>query len=421
MEVSDQLLILLLLIFLSAFFSGTETAFVSLSDIKIQHLIDLKRRGINLVKKLMNNRQRLIITILIGNNLVNIAASSIATSLAIEIIKSNAIGIAIGIMTCIILVFGEIIPKNIAMHRNEIIAITAAPVLKIMQFIFFPAIIIFEWLTNFISRPLEKNQNEPIITEDEIKTVVNIGEEIGEIEQYEKIMIHNIFRFNDLHVNEIMTDRTKIFSINASDNVKDILNEIVSQGFSRIPVYDENKDNIIGILYAKDILQATVESKNNLNVKDLVRTAMIVPETMVIDKLLSEFKKNKVHIAMVVDEHGGISGLITIEDLLEEIVGDIYDETDKEKIMIKKVNENLSLVKGETEIEDVNRELNLDLNEKGDYETISGLILSELRYIPEAGEEIDLENCKIKIKKANTRRIIEVEIETAKSDNIELK
>jgi len=412
MDIPDQSFLLLFLIVLSAFFSGVETAFVSLSDIRLKHLCEKKNtKSILRVKRLKEKNERLIITILIGNNLVNIAASSIATKVAIDILNSSGIGIAIGLMTLIILIFGEIVPKNIAMAKNEAIAVFAAPIIQMLQFILLPAIFFLEKLTIFMARPMNNDMLEPVITEAEIKSVVNLGEEIGEIETDERIMIHNIFRFSELQANEIMTDRTQMFSLDSDAYLNDVSEEIVSQGFSRIPVYEDQTDNIKGILYAKDVLQHMLSKGEDRPLRDLIRPAMIIPETMLIDNLLREFKKEKVHIAMVVDEHGGISGLITIEDILEEIVGDIYDETDKDEELIRIVDNNKCFVKGETEIEEVNRVMELDLSEEEDYETISGYILSQLRHIPEVGEELSVDGIVIRITQADQQRIIEVEIE----------
>jgi len=330
--------------------------------------------------------------------------------MAIDIFKSNAIGIAVGVMTLVILIFGEIIPKNIAIAKNELIAITAAPIIQGLQYFLFPIIKILEFFTLFISIPFGYGSG-PIITESEIKSVVSLGEEAGEVEEDERIMIHNIFRFSDLQASEIMTDRTQIFSIDSESNLLEIIHEIIQKGFSRIPVYNQDPDNIAGILYIKDILKAFSADRDSAEIKNLVRPAMFIPETMLLDDLLQEFQKEKVHIALVADEHGGISGLITIEDLLEEIVGEIYDETDKEHIMIRTVGHSKSIVKGEAEIENVNKELGLNLNEQGDYETISGFILSHLRHIPETGEELKIDNAVIRITKADEKRIVEVEIE----------
>ena len=412
MDIPDQSFLLLFLIILSAFFSGVETAFVSLSDIRVKHLCENEnKKGILRVKKLKDNSGKLIITILIGNNLVNIAASSIATKVAIDIFQSSGIGISIGIMTLIILIFGEIVPKNIAMAKNELIAVFAAPIIRLLQIILFPLIFFLEKITIFVARPMNNEEAEPLITEAEIKSVVTLGEEIGEIEKDERIMIHNIFRFSELQANEIMTDRTQMFSLDSLSYLKEVADEIVSKGFSRIPVYEDQSDNIKGILYVKDILQLLLSKSEDRPLRELIRPAMIIPETMLIDNLLREFKKEKVHIAMVVDEHGGISGLITIEDVLEEIVGDIYDETDKEEERIRIIDDHKSFVKGETEIEEVNRALMLNLSEEEDYETISGYILSQLRHIPEVGEELIIDEAVIRITQADQQRIIEVEIE----------
>ena len=277
MDIPDQSFLLLLLIALSAFFSGVETAFVSLSDIRLKHLCEQeKKKSIIRVKRLKENSERLIITILIGNNLVNIAASSIATKVAIDIFQSNGIGIAIGAMTLIILIFGEIIPKNIAMAKNEFIAVLAAPLIQLLEIILFPAIFFLEKTTKFVAKPINNEIAEPLITEAEIKSVVNLGEEIGEIEKDERIMIHNIFRFSDLQANEIMTDRTQIFSLDSMSYLKDIAEHIVTNGYSRIPVFEDNSDNIKGILYAKDVLQLLLSKDEDRPIKDLIRPAMII-------------------------------------------------------------------------------------------------------------------------------------------------
>ncbi|MBU2490564.1 MAG: hemolysin family protein [Proteobacteria bacterium] len=401
---------LIVLIFLSAFFSGVETAFVSLSEIRLQHLAENKVRGIQLVRKLKGNYQRLIITILIGNNLVNIAASSLATSIAIRSLGSHAVGIAVGGMTFVILVFGEITPKTVAMLKNEWICIHTAPILKILMLVFWPIITFLEILNRVVAKPL-KGGSVPLITQEEIKSVVSLGEEIGEVEEDERIMIHNIFRFSDLEASEIMIDRTQIFSVESARTVADVAPEIVRQGYSRVPVYETKPDRMIGILYAKDVLHAMITDKGESPVKDFARPVMFVPETILVDDLLREFQLRKIHMALVVDEHGGVSGLVTIEDLLEEIVGDILDETDRETVQIHKLGKNKALVKGDTEVEEVNRALNLGIDEEADYETISGFILSNLRHIPKVGEQITMDGWVLKITKADSRRILEVEIE----------
>lgn len=410
MNLSSQLILLGILIVLSAFFSGTETAFTSLSKIRIQHLLEQKKKGIKRVKILTDNTERLIITILIGNNLVNIAASSIATSIAIEVLKSNGVGIAIGLMTLIILIFGEIFPKTIATSRNEFIAIHSAPVIQFLQILLFPFIKFLESLVFFISRPFRKGSKKPLITEAEIKSIVRLGALSGEVEKDEVEMIQNIFRFSDMRVREIMTDRSHIYAIDINNNCNEICDEIIEKGFSRIPVYKKNIDNIIGILYTKDLLQAIIQKNKSFSFHEIMRQPTFIPETMPLDNMLNEFQKKKNHIAIVIDEHGGVCGLVTIEDLLEEIVGDIIDETDIEKVFIRKISKNKYIVKGETEVEKVNKQTGLGIKKKGDFETIAGFVLSRLKNIPQVGEEITFNNYLIRVTKANEKRIIELEI-----------
>ncbi len=279
-----------------------------------------------------------------------------------------------------------------------------------VQYIFFPVVIFLELIAGLMAKTVQTPE-APIITEDEIISVVTLGEEVGEVEEDERIMIHNIFRFSDLHASQIMTDRTAIFSVAADVTVNDIAQEIVKRGYSRVPVYEGKRDKIVGVLYSKDVLNAVISDKKECSVKDLARPVPFVPETILVDDLLKDFQRKRVHMAMVVDEHGGVGGLITIEDLLEEIVGDIVDETDREPALIHKTGKTKALVRGETEVEEVNRVLHLDISEHNDYETISGFVLSKLRRIPETGDELNFGDSVIRITKADKQRIIEVEIE----------
>lgn len=410
MDISQQFIVLGILIVLSAFFSATETAFTSLSKIRIQHLIDQKKKGIRRVKILTDNNEKLIITILIGNNLVNIAASSIATSIAIDVLKSSGIGIAIGLMTLVILIFGEIFPKTIATSKNEFIAIHSAPVIHFLQIVLFPIVKVLESLVFFISRPFKKGPIKPIITEAEIKSIVKLGALAGEVEKDEVEMIQNIFRFTDMRVREIVTNRNNIYAIDVDHDLTEVCDEIMEKGFSRIPVFKEKKDNIIGILYTKDLMQAVIREDKNLSINKIMRQPVFIPETMLLDNMLKFFQRNKVHIALVVDEHGGICGLVTIEDLLEEIVGDIVDETDIETVFIRKIRKNKYIVKGETKVEIVTKQTGIDIHEKGNFETIAGFVLAKLKKIPEVGEEITFKNYLIRVTKANEKKIIELEI-----------
>ena len=413
MSTAGLLILLFGLIVCSAFFSSAEAAFISLSAIRVQHLCETGNKRMLLVRTLRENRERLMITLLIGNNLVNTAAASVATSMAFKLLGSDAKGmsVAVGLTTFIILVFGEITPKNLALAHSEAIASAYAPLIRFLEFVFLPVIWILEVINKFITRSSAK-KNLLIITEDEIKTVVNMGEEVGEVEAGEAKMIHNIFRFSELSVSEIMTDRTQIFSLKADRTMREAAGEAAQCGYSRIPVYEINRDHMVGILHVKEILAALLAEKDDALVKEWVKPVMFVPETMQVDDLLREFQQDRIHMALVVDEHGGVSGLVTIEDLLEEIVGEIRDETDLEPDRIRMIGQNKALVAGDTEIEEVNRVLDLGLKEDEDYETISGFVLTHLRHIPEPGEVVCLEGAVIRITKADPQRIIEVEVES---------
>ncbi len=415
MGTTGLIILLILLIGGSAFFSSAEAAFISLSDIRVQHLCETGDARMRLVRSLRQNRQRLVITLLIGNNLVNTAAAAVATSVTMHILGPNAVGLslslAVGLTTFILLVFGEITPKNLALARNEAVASAFAPVIRLIEYGFLPLILVLEAINRVLTRPMAGQEKLPIITEDEIKTVVNLGEEVGEVEENEAQMIHNIFRFSDLTINEIMTDRTQIFALKADRSLRDAAAEAAKWGYSRIPVYETNRDHMVGILHVKDILAALLSGRDSLPLKEWVKPVMFVPETMHVDDLLREFQQQRVHMALVVDEHGGVSGLVTIEDLLEETVGEIRDETDLEPDRIRRTGKHKALVDGDTEIEEVNRVLHLGLDEHQDYETISGLILTLLRHIPAEGEEIPMGDAVIRVTRADQQRIIEVEVE----------
>jgi CBS domain containing-hemolysin-like protein len=333
MTLAFNIILLIILIILSAFFAGVETAFVSLSEIRIEHLIEKRKKNAELIKKLRGDYDNLIITLLIGNNLVNISASSIATVIAMDLLKSNSISFAIGIMTLIILIFGEITPKTIAMAKNEVIALNTAKIIAVLQFIFYPIAKALQFVTKIISKAfIKKRKPKPTITEEEIKSVINLGEQVGEVEEDEKEMIHNIFRFSDIRAYEIMTPKNKMFSLPEDQSIKESLEEINKMGYSRIPIY--NKDNkVTGIVHIKDILKKLDKNKENIKLKKIKRDILFITKDIEIDELLRKFQKSKSHIAILLDEYGESAGLITIEDLLEEIVGEIYDESDEKEII----------------------------------------------------------------------------------------
>ena len=380
----DQLVVLIVLLLLSGFFSSAETALFSISRAKARHIAKEKGLTNTLIKKMKDDPHRLLSTILIGNNLVNVGAAALATAVMIELVASNAVGIATGVMTALILVFGEIIPKSIATRNNVLIARLVILPLYWLSILFSPVI----YLLNFIPRLTSKVQRKSRVTEEELMTFVEVVEEEGGIEEEEKELIHNIFEFDDTSASEIMTPRADMFVINVNDDLN--VEEIIRSGFSRIPVIAEDIDHVIGILNIKDLFMHQVTSAKQTDVRRVMSEPYFVPANKKLDHLLQEFKKRKQHIAIVVDEHGGVSGLITLEDALEEIVGEIVDETDKVEPHIVKLKQNEWRVLGKSEIEDVNDELEMDIPDTKEYDTFSGYILDKIGRIPQEKEDITL-------------------------------
>ena len=318
MNITFGMFVLVILIILSGIFSGIEAAFLSLSRIKTKRLVKLNKKNADVVKNLKDNSHKLIITLLIGNNLVNIAASSFATAIALDLFGNSGIAIATGVMTFLILIFGEIIPKSKSIQHAEWVCLKFAKPLEFLQIILYPLILFFDFITRRLMGIGPKNK--PLITEEELKSFIEISEETGSIEKDEKEMIHNIFRLNDLETREIMTPKINMETIDGNRTLESQLKQILNSHHSRIPVFEETPEKIIGILNIRDTLVNIKDNKLNIKIKELSKKPFVVPETKQVDDLLKEMQKKIKHIAIVVDEYGVISGLVTIEDILEEIV-----------------------------------------------------------------------------------------------------
>ena len=397
----DQIVVLIVLLLLSGFFSSAETALFSISRAKARHIAKEKGFTNTLIKKMKDDPHRLLSTILIGNNLVNVGAAALATAITIDLVANHAVGIATGLMTALILIFGEIIPKSIATRNNVLIARLVIMPLYWLSILFSPII----YLLNFIPRLARKVQRKSRVTEEELMTFVEVVEEEGGIEEEEKELIHNIFEFDDTSASEIMTPRADMFVINVDEEL--VLEEIIRSGFSRIPVIEEDIDHVIGILNIKDLFMHQVTSAKQADARSVMSEPYFVPENKKLDHLLQEFKRRKQHIAIVVDEHGGVSGLITLEDALEEIVGEIVDETDKVEPHIVKLNRNEWRVLGKSEIEDVNDKLAMEIPDTKEYDTFSGYVLDLIGRIPHEKEDILLDNFVVTVNEMDGTRIKE--------------
>jgi putative hemolysin len=325
-----KIVVLFVLLLLSGFFSGSETALIKVGKIKARSLLKRGVKGADTVEKLVNEPDALLTTVLIGNNIVNIAASALATSLATEYFGDFGVGIAIGVMTFLILTFGEIVPKTIAVHHAEKFSIIVSKPIEILIFVLRPITRILSVITNAIGTMLGlKIPQGKLLSEEEVKTMLDIGEEEGAIEGDEKEMMNGVLKLDYITAKNVMTPKEAMVCLEAHQSVDTAIELIKSSGYSRIPVFEGNEDNIVGILYAKDLL--INGNENTISLKELMKPAYFVPETARVDDLLKEFRKGKFHIAIVVDKEGRTKGLVSLEDLLEEIVGSIYDEYDVEK------------------------------------------------------------------------------------------
>ncbi len=401
-----QIVVLFLLLICSAFFSASETAIFSSKKVRIRHLAEEGDPRAILTSRLLEQPNRLISTILVGNNVVNIGATALATTLAIGIFGDTGAGIATGFMTVIILVFGEITPKTLASRRAEEVALKTSRFINTLGIILWPLIKVLNLLTNALIKIFGGQSKEsPLVTEEEIRMLVNVGQEEGLLDQDEREMINSIFEFDETLVREVMIPRIDIIAVNAAESIDNVIKLIVAVGHSRIPVFENTVDDIVGVLYAKDLFEPLLGKEGTRgSIKQLMRPAYYVPESKRVRDLFAELRKEKVHMAIVLDEYGGTAGLVTIEDLIEEIVGDIQDEFDREEKNIETLSDGELLVDARTPIYDINEILELDLPDD-EFDTISGLVFHNLGKLPYEGQELDIGSLHVIVAKVTGRRI----------------
>ena len=395
----DQAILLLVFLILSGFFSSSETALFSISKTKARHIAKQEGRSYTLIQEMKDDPHKLLSTILIGNNVVNIAAAALATSVVMEIFPGYAVGITTFVMTFLILVFGEVLPKSVATRNNVMVARIAIFPLYWMSILLYPVILFL----NFIPKITGRIKKTPAATEEELRTFVEVVEEEGEIKEEERELIHNIFEFDDTNASEIMTPRTDMFVVKADEKLE--LEEIVRSGFTRIPVIEDDFDHVIGTIHIKDIFLHQATSDGEIDIRKIMRDPYFVPENKKLDSLLQQFKKRKHHMAIVVDEHGGVAGLITLEDALEEIVGEITDETDREEPHIVRVKDGEWVVLGKSGIDAINEEIGMGISQSGEYDTFSGYLLEEMGRIPHEKEELAVGEFEVIVEEMDGNRI----------------
>jgi putative hemolysin len=409
--------LLVVLLALSAIFSAFESAIFNASYIKLESL----SKKSNLAKKILSLKKRtdsVISTIVLGNNFVNILFSAIVTYLAIKIAESKnvsqslAVIVATIIATLVIVLFGETVPKSIGAYLSEKSSMKLYYPFMLFWFLFYPLALALSHITNGFLKlfHIKKRGKRIFDTQEEMLSMLEIGKEEGIIEKTEQKMIFSIFEFGDTLVREVMTPRVDIISLSVESTLDDVLKCIMNSNHSRIPIYENNIDNIIGILYIKDLFKIfSAKTEKTTGLQSILRNAYFVPETKGVDELFNEMQKNKIQIAMVFDEYGGLSGLITIEDILEEIVGEIQDEYEVEEKTSQKIGENAYLISGTLEVEDFNEHFNANFSDE-EATTIGGIILEKLGRLPNPGEEISINKFKFIISKIRNRRIVQVKV-----------
>lgn len=406
-----QLIVLLILLALSAFFSAAETALMSLSKIRIRHMVEEGVKGAKLVEKLTEDPNKLLGGILVGNNVANIGASALATSVALKTFGTSGVGVATAIMTILVLIFGEITPKSIAKQKSEQVSLKVSGPVNIVVNLLRPFAAIFTLIASGILKLFggDINKEQPFITQEELRTLVDVGEEEGVLEVEEKEMIFNVFEFGDIQVKDVMVQRIDVTALGLDSTYEDVIDIIKKEQFSRIPVYNESIDDIVGIIYVKDLI--LLEDKSNFNIKKCMREAFYTFEFKKVTELFKEMKKSRNHIAVVLDEYGGTVGIVTIEDLLEEIVGEIDDEYDDIEEEIKVVKEDEYIVDGRMRLDDLNELIGVKM-ESEEFDSIGGFIIGKLGRFPELNEEIKHENIKLIVEEIDKNRIKKVRIFT---------
>ena len=430
----SQLIVLLILILLNAFFAASEIAFISLNDAKIEKQAKEGNKKAKQIEKMLREPSKFLSTIQIGITLAGFLSSAFASDafaerlspvlynvmpfISLGIWKSISIILITIILSFFTIVFGELVPKRLAMKHYEKISFATIGVIRIISLVTAPFVKLLTFMTNTISKIFGVGENEEeSVTEEEIKMMVDQGEEKGTIQEDEKELINKVFEFNDITVSEIMRHRKDIFAVDINISGDELIHELSKEEYrySRIPVYDETIDEIKGVLYVKDILKNI--GKKSFKVKNIVKDAYFVSQTRLINEVFKELQRNKKQIAIIVDEYGGTAGLITMEDIIEELFGEIYDEYDEEETEFEKIDENTYMLAGNMAIYDVNKILNAEIPE-GDYDTISGFLQEQLGRIPEDEETPVVETKRVtyKIEECEDKRILKIK---ACKNNIE--
>jgi putative hemolysin len=408
------LVLLIVCLLLSAFFSGSETAFISLQKIRVQHLVDTKVRGAKRVAKMMEQPEKFLSTVLLGNNLVNTAAAALATLLAIRLWGEQwGVLIATIVITILLLIFCETTPKTIATRHAERLSLTFVELIEAISWLFTPFVVALSWIASGFSKlfggaPVPQS----LASEEEIRTMISMGHKEGTVEEEEATMLHKVFDFGNRPVSEVIVPRTEVVWVTKGTKLSDFLKLYAQSPLSRFPVYDDNMDNVVGILSVKDIVMA--QAKGNLSedslIDDLIRPAYFTPETKRISELFTEMRDNNYRMTVVIDEFGGTAGIVSLSRLMEEIVGPVGDELAEIEKDYESIDEYTFSVDGGMRVEEANEEMKLELPEGEDYETVAGFVLDLLGHIPKEGERLKYKKLKIVITEMRGMKIEKIRV-----------
>ncbi len=406
-----EVAVLVTLIGLSGFFSGLEVALVGIRKSKVLQLVKEKARGSKALHKLKSNPGRMMASVNLGNNLVNVASTVLATDIALRTFGNDGLAIAIGIMTFLILVFGEITPKTYCNANAAKIALRYSPILLAFSYAFYPIVKLFEVITKSMVRLTGSSYVPPPITEDEIKGVIDQGLEDKAIERAERELVHGALNFDETIIRAVMTPRTKMFTLNSRMMIFEALPRINQSGFSRIPVFGDNKDEIVGIVHVRDLLKFLERDEKMIELRKVARKPIFVSQEKRVSDLLKEMQGRQTHMAIVLDEFGGVEGCVTLEDLVEEIVGEIRDETDVKKIVFHHVDKDTIITNGDIEIDTVNEIFKTNVPEGDDYASLNGLLHEKLKDIPKEGDKIEVDSLRIVVEKVSKNKPEKIRIE----------
>ncbi|MFC0472537.1 hemolysin family protein [Halalkalibacter kiskunsagensis] len=415
---SSLIALFIMLLGLSAFFSSAETAFSSVNKIRLKNYEEEGRPGAKNAVNIAENFDKTLSTLLVGNNLVNIAAATLSSQIAIGLFgPSLGVFISTFVVTILVLIFGEIIPKSLAKEYAESYALKTSGILLLLIYVLYPVTWVFLQIKKLVYLFVKSKERTPSVTEEEIKMLIQISEDEGVIGKNEKEMVHRSLEFDDIIVQEILKPRPDMIAVEVNQPISEIMEVFLTEHFSRIPVYESNVDNIVGILSERDFLTAYIKDKENVDVNSLIRHPLFVVESMKISSLLPELQKQKVHMAIVIDEFGGTSGLVTLEDLLEEIVGEIWDEHDVRINQVRQIGPSSYVVDANYSIDDFTEFTNIDAPTTSNH-TLGGWLIEEFQRIPKVGEEFMYQNLILKIEKAEEKRVRQVHLTINETSNV---